>query len=487
MSGASRSVFAPLTAPGRGGIAVVRAIGPAVADALAACFRPAGGSPSAAAFPRGGPPGPPRRARGEPEGRRAGSPAAREIKEAPRAALPGGRLAYGHVLDTDGRVLDEVILHRAGPDTWEVNCHGGPAAVAAVCDRLASLGLVQVDSGALLAAEGAGPVERAARRLLRTAATPLAARILLDQFVPDVRGGQESGKRGGSPYPPRARSTDSQGAVGAETHRAKRPSGALETAVAEAAGAIAAGRGDEAAAALAVLLDRWATCGRYLAEPPRIVLAGRPNVGKSTLLNRLAGRERAITHPEPGTTRDYVETVAAMDGLPVVLVDTAGVRETLERIEREGVARARRQAAGAALVVYLLDAEVGATPEDEATLAQLAERGGSEEGKRGESPHPPRTGARWILVVWNKADLADGPLGGPGAMAISAETGEGLDDLRRTVLERLAYRAPPPGTAVPFVAEQADALRRAAAYLADGRADEAAVCLASVTRPRSGG
>jgi len=379
MSGSAQSVFAHLTAPGRGGIAVVRCTGPRTAAVLEACFRPAGG------------------------GR--GLPAV-------------GRLAYGHILDAEGRVLDEVILHRSGSATWEVNCHGGTAAVAAVCDRLAGLGLRRVDADTLLAAEGIGPVERAARRLLRSAPTPLAARILLDQL-----------------------------------------DGLLEGALAKVRDALDTARTNEAAGALDALLDRWRTCGRFLAEPPRVVIAGRPNVGKSALLNRLAGRERAITHAEPGTTRDYVEAVAAFDGLPVVLVDTAGVRETVERIEREGVARARDQAAGAHLVLYLLDARAGATDEDKAALARLPGR---------------------ALPVWNKADLAVGPFGPPGVLAGSALTGNGLDDLRREVLARLDYRAPPPGEAVPLTREQAEALRSAARLLADGRSKAAAERLADL-------
>ncbi|MEA3366749.1 MAG: GTP-binding protein [Planctomycetota bacterium] len=379
MSDAEPSVFAHLTAPGRGGIAVIRCTGPRVAGTLKACFRPV---------------------------RRGDVPPAL------------GCLAYGHVVDADGRVLDEVILHRAGPATWEVNCHGGPVVVEAVCDRLASLGLVRVDPDALLAAEGAGPVERAARRLLQTAATPLAARILLDQL-----------------------------------------NGALERAVAQVDDALTAGRPDEAAGALDTLLARWRTCGRYLAEAPRLVIAGRPNVGKSTLLNRLAGHERAITHAEPGTTRDYVETVAAFEGLPVVLVDTAGLREAVGRVEREGVARARRQASAAALVVYLLDVEAGVTAADEAALAHLGD---------------------CALAVWNKADLASGPLGPPAALAVSALTGAGLDDLRREGLARLAYRAPSAGAAVPLMREQEERLRCAAGLLADGRCEEAAQRLAAL-------
>ncbi len=499
MSAAPRSVFAPLTPPGRGGIAVVRATGPAVAAALEACFRPAASPDNGK---RGGSPYPPR---DQPAA--SGSAVGAETHRATRGTrghLPVGRLAYGHIRDAEGGVLDEIVLHWAGPDTWEVNCHGGPAAVGAVCDRLASLGLRPVDPDALLVAEGAGPVERSARRLLRSAATPLAARILLDQFTPGVceesddrtRGGSGNGKRGGSPYPPRTKATGSESAVGAEPHRAKCPSGALERTVARADEALAAGRAGEAAAAVDTLLEAWRTCGRYLADPPRLVIAGRPNVGKSTLLNRLAGRERAITHAEPGTTRDYVETVAALDGLPVVLVDTAGLRETLERIEREGVARARRQTSGADLVLYLLDAEAGATAEEADALARLAQRGGSrypprdepaasESAVGAETHRATRVAAvrghvERVLAVWNKADLAAGTLGAPAALAVSARTGEGLDGLRREVLSRLDYRAPPPRTAVPLTDEQAEGLGKAADALRAGRVDAAGRLLAAV-------
>jgi len=387
MRGRGQSAFAVLTAPGRGGIAVVRCTGPRAGPVLEACFRPSA---------RHG------------EGR----------------VLPDvGRLAYGHLLDADGAVLDEIILYRPAGKTCEVNCHGGPAALEAVCRRLADLGLAQVDADALASAEGPGPVARAARRLLRAAATPLAAHVLLDQ-------------------------------VG----------GALDRSIADARERIAAGRIDAAAVAIRGLLERWQTCGRWLAAPPRVAVAGRPNVGKSTLLNRLAGAERAITSATPGTTRDYVETPAAIEGLPVVLVDTAGLRDTGETIEHEGVARAREQADAADLVVYLLEASEGVSAEDLAALADL-------EGR--------------ALAVWNKADLTSGPLGPPGAIAVSALVGEGMDALGRAVLERLACRAPPPGAAVPITAEQAQALESAQRLLAESRAKEAGAALEAITSPRS--
>ena len=381
MSRASASAFAVLTPPGRGGIAVVRCVGPASPDAVAACFRPA---------------------RGE-------------------AGLPDvGRLAYGHFTDADGRVLDEVILYRAAPEALEVNCHGGPAAVEAVCRRLAALGLERVAPDRLLQFEGAGPIERDARRLLQSARTPLAARILLDQL-----------------------------------------NGALEGALAALVADLDAGRIADARSEIETLLARWRMCGRFLAPgaPGRVAVAGRPNVGKSTLLNRLVGAERVITSASPGTTRDAVEADAALEGVPVVLVDTAGVREAEAAVEREGVARARREASAAALVVYLLDAVEGATDEDRAALATLGDRG---------------------LAVWNKSDLAcllvRRPACGPLAVAekepvpfsalrVSALRGDGMDALVRAILVRLGWEPPAPGEAVPFTSAQAAALDAARAAI----------------------
>ena len=383
MTGIERSAFAVLTPPGRGGIAVIRCSGPDCERVLRACFRP---TTDGAALP------------------------------------PVGELAYGHIADADGRPLDEVILCRAAPAAWEVNCHGGPAAVAAVCAALSALGLAKIDADALLEIDGAGPIERDARRLLRRAATPLAARILLDQL-----------------------------------------GGALGAAIERACGHLAAGRVEAAADELGRLLDRWQYCGRFLADPPRIVIAGRPNVGKSTLLNRLVGAERAITSREPGTTRDYVEAEAALAGLPVVLVDTAGLREARGVIERLGVERAREQATRAALLLYLLDATEGATAEDETALARFDDR---------------------TLVVWNKADAAAGRLGAPGAMAVSALTGAGIEGLSEAILVRLGCRAPEPGEAVPFTCEQAELLARGRRFIGDGGLDDARRALAPLTDVR---
>jgi tRNA modification GTPase len=343
-------------------------------------------------------------------------------------------LAYGHFVDAGGRPLDEIILYRAAETVFEVNCHGGPAAVEAVCRRLAGLGLEKVDPDRLLALEGAGPIERDAERMLREARTPLAGRILLDQR-----------------------------------------NGALARAVEKILKALAAGRSAEAAGGIAALLERWRGCGRLLASPPRVAVAGTPNVGKSTLVNRLVGAERVITSATPGTTRDYVEADAAIEGLPVVLVDTAGLRESGEAIEQEGVARARREMRAAAVVVYLLDAVEGVRPEDEAALEALGDR---------------------AVAAWNKADLAARlvrrPACGPLArrekapvpfstLRVSALHGDGIAALGRAILARLGWRPPAAaGEAVPFTAAQAAAIERARDALARGDSEAAKESLESL-------
>ena len=151
-----------------------------------------------------------------------------------------------------------------------------------------------------------------------------------------------------------------------------------------------------------------------------VVIAGPPNVGKSTLMNALAGRDVAITSPIPGTTRDLIEVFLDLRGYPVILVDTAGIRESQDPIEQEGVARARRRADSADLMLWLND-------------------GGEAQAPSIESP---------TLAVRTKIDLkgAD-PLGAEAAdLAISAKTGAGIERLLDVIAElaeeRMSSREP---------------------------------------------
>ena len=142
-----------------------------------------------------------------------------------------------------------------------------------------------------------------------------------------------------------------------------------------------------------------------------VVIAGPPNAGKSTLMNALAGRDVAIVSAIPGTTRDLIEVFLDLRGYPVILVDTAGIRESGDPIEREGVARARRRAEAADLILWLND------------------------GSGGEAPGLSSP----ILTVRTKIDLEAGSPQGtaatPGGLAISAKTGAGVDRLLDVIAE----------------------------------------------------
>jgi len=179
----------------------------------------------------------------------------------------------------------------------------------------------------------------------------------------------------------------------------------------------------------------------------RLVVAGRPNVGKSRLINRWLGYERSIVFDQPGTTRDVVETPMALGGWPFLLLDTAGLRETIDPIEREGVLRAGQAISKADLVLLLFDASCGWTPEDtelEQRLQTLL-----------QESHAGLTRAK-LLRVQNKSELVSGSSANDNsAIAISAETGSGMANLESAILRALIPQPlPQRGEAVPVLEEQ---------------------------------
>jgi tRNA modification GTPase len=157
--------------------------------------------------------------------------------------------------------------------------------------------------------------------------------------------------------------------------------------------------------------------GSLLRSGIHVVLAGRPNVGKSSLLNRLAGEERAIVTPIAGTTRDALREPIQIEGVPLTLVDTAGLRESLDELEQLGVERTRRELAQADLVVVVEEAG-GAAP-SLPPIATPAER----------------------ILVYNKLDLAPRFERPQGALAVSAKTGQGLEELRAAILAAAGWSA----------------------------------------------
>jgi tRNA modification GTPase len=196
-----------------------------------------------------------------------------------------------------------------------------------------------------------------------------------------------------------------------------------------------------------------AQLGERLRQGLRVAIVGRPNVGKSSLLNRLSRRERAIVTDLPGTTRDLLESELVLDGVPLTLLDTAGIRPSDDPVERLGIARSREALASADVVLLLYDLAQGWTAAD-AELRALVPDGVP------------------VLVVGNKADLgAPAPAPSPAELAISARTGAGEAELTRLLLQRCGA-AGAEGLQVALNTRQRDLAAAAAAAL--GRSLEAA-------------
>jgi tRNA modification GTPase len=176
----------------------------------------------------------------------------------------------------------------------------------------------------------------------------------------------------------------------------------------------AAGRLAEVRRALDAVLAKSRE-GSLLRSGIHVVLAGRPNVGKSSLLNRLAGEDRAIVTPVAGTTRDALREPVQIDGVPLVLVDTAGLRVSTDLVERLGIERTQRELERADLVLAIYDATQG----------------------RDELQDLPAGVAR--IDVYNKVDLVPGFAPPSGAVAVSAKSGEGLERLRKAILQAAGW------------------------------------------------
>ena len=320
-----------------------------------------------------------------------------------------GRICFGHWGEREGGLPSEqVVVCRTGDNRVEVHCHGGTVAVARILGDLVESGARKCDWIELTGGRRGEPIHRVeieVTEALAAATTWRLASILLDQqsgiLLRSLR---------------QIESTDWESR-------------------------------DELAGLVNGLLE-WSGLGRWLAGPPTVVLAGSTNVGKSSLLNALLGFGRAIVWDEPGTTRDAVVGHTAIDGWPVRLVDTAGLRETEDEIEAVGIEHTRREIAAADLVLLVVD---GSIPVDESTSRSI--------GAMGEG-----------LIVANKCDLGDatdGMLPG-GTLAVSALNGDGIDSLAAAIVARLVPRVPEPGTAVPVSNRLVECLERAARAVDDG-------------------
>jgi tRNA modification GTPase len=383
------------------------------------------------------------------------------------------RLHYGHVVDETG-VVDEVLLSvmRAPrsytrEDVVEISAHGGPVPLR----RILALVLA---AGARLARPG----EFTERAFLNGRIDLTQAEAVLDT----IRARTDAGLR--------AAQAALGGALGGRV-RALR--GRLVALLASLEAAIdyadedltflaPAEIADELESIAADLTDLVASHdrGKLLREGAATVIIGRPNTGKSSLLNALLGEARAIVTDVPGTTRDVIEEQIDLHGVPLRLVDTAGIRHTEDAVERIGVARSRAALEGADLVLLVLDASAPLTPEDAALLAEVR--------------------ARPAIAVLNKADLpavlTPAEIAGVPTVALSALTGAGLSDLHDAFARLLfggAVAAEAPALANlrqrDAAMRAADAVRHTLATVAAGGSEEliavdvmaAAAALADIT------
>lgn len=210
---------------------------------------------------------------------------------------------------------------------------------------------------------------------------------------------------------------------------------------------------------LASVMQR-ARQGALLREGIKVVIAGQPNAGKSSLLNALAGAELAIVTPIAGTTRDKVQQTIQIEGVPLHIIDTAGLRDSNDEVERIGIARAWDEIAGADAVLFLHDLSrqdaieyIAADADIESALAQKL-----------PASIP-------VIDVWNKLDralavpaLAPGSAEARPAVRLSARTGEGLDGLRRILLEVAGWQSAPEGIYIAR-ARHVEALQAVSAHL----------------------
>ncbi len=357
-----------------------------------------------------------------------------------RAVRPGAAAThtvhYGHIV-RDGRRIDEVLLtmFRAPrtftrEDTVEISCHGGVLVTRLVLEAVLAAG-----------ARAAGPGEFTLRAFLNGRIDLAQAEAVADlihartELALDAANEQLAGTLS------RRIQTLRDDLMRTLAHIEAHIDFPDEDISPDTHGTLL-GRLDQGDRLITELL-RTAKEGQVLRRGIRAAIIGRPNAGKSSLLNQLLGHDRAIVSPVAGTTRDTVEETADVRGIPVVFIDTAGLRETDDDVEAEGVRRSRAALMKAELVLHVLDASGPLTEDDRSLLAEASGR--------------PR------VLVLNKADL---PMAlqlpdGLAGVATSCSTGEGIeavkDAIEQTVWSGRVSSAP---SQIAVSARHADALRR---------------------------
>jgi len=346
------------------------------------------------------------------------------------SGLPGGRFVYGQLRDPASQeILDQALLlvfkrphSYTGQDSAELHTHGSPAVLRRVLQTL-------LEQGARLARPG----EFTLRAYLNGKMDLAQAEAVLSLVEAESDAARRQALRGLSAGLSQKITGLSEKLFNLLAHIQAwldYPEEGVEPAQIRA--------GLEPVLMEIRHLLATAPAGRIAQRGARLALVGAPNAGKSSLLNALLGYERAIVTPIPGTTRDYLEAPMEIAGVPLVAVDTAGVRETDDAIEKTGVERALRIAQEADLVLYLVD---GSQPR----------------------PTPPELPWQRTLRVATKADLPPA-WQDPSFLAVSSQSGLGLDALRQAIHQRLLGELPE-GEIWISNERHLEALRRAEALL----------------------
>ena len=376
MSSQQDTIVAIATPPGPGAIGVLRLSGPGAVRLAEQCFRPLGH---------------------------------KGLRDRPPRTL-----VYGSLLDRDGVVIDQALCtvsygphSYTGEDTAEFQCHGAPQVLSLGLEALCALG-----------ARLAGPGEFTRRAFLNGKLDLAQAEAVGDLLEATSREGvrQAAGQLAGALSRRIGEIYSALVDVMAHFHAVlDYPDEDLDPFTREGLSATLT----EQEGVLDALLS---TCrrGRQLARGIPCALVGQPNVGKSSLLNALAGFERAIVTDIPGTTRDTVEANVELGGLPLRLIDTAGLRDSDDPVERMGVERSRAAMEQAELILVLWDSSARVTGEEVALLERAVELAPT-------------------ILVWTKGDLPTAPIPvlelpeGLRVVELSARTGEGLDRLEEAV------------------------------------------------------
>ena len=359
------------------------------------------------------------------------------------AGVESHRAVFGRLRDAEGAVLDECVAtvfrgpgSYTGEDTVELGVHGSP--------------FIQQEAVRSLMAAGcrhAGPGEFTARAFLNGRMDLTQAEAVGDLIAAEHAGAHRLALdqlRGGFAREIRALREELIGFAGLLELELDFAEEDVEFADRER---------------FLALVDQITSQTRHLADSFRagnairnglpVAILGAPNRGKSTLLNALLGDDRAIVSDIAGTTRDTVEDTCILGGVKFRFIDTAGLRETADAIEAEGIRRALSRAASAQIVLYLFDASTDSPTSAAATLASL------------DLPHSAR-----VLTVWNKVDEAAFPLPNPfdDVLLLSARSGEGLDALRARLVALAGFDTSGSSVVVTNL-RHAEALRAAAASL----------------------